>query len=483
MLYYLHSELTKLVTATPAADRRGSMAPLLLTAAASSLSISELKATLRARGISYEGLLEKHELCALVERSRETIRCGVEGGSDVSASPRGGDEARDSLLGRSEDDDVFDLDAEIETGRPTSQGTSASSGCSRSRGGLDSRSGQKRTSEGARVRQGEPTLRWVLAGFAFASLLLVGAWKAAAASGITPPAPPPAASATDLHGFADGTPSRSPPSLLLWQTSRPPPPPAGAPSPPPPSPPPPPPLPPPSSPIASPPLSAHDVLTAINERFYHGGAVSDVRRAGVFARLLDPSNDPERPWLPCKAPHWCEPYGDRLPASLLNPRAPHLYSKEGLHTVTYRYYRYPISIPRRVYIPLRCGHGTVTLLSCCRHVTVASPSRCRYITVTLPSRYLHVTVTSPSRHRYVADTSPLRYRSTSITPLHSKEGASNIGFIVSPAAARLLCAYSGDGSTMSYTCDAAASSDEPCLPGCGPKWCKDRHSYSCAFHS
>ena len=39
------------------ADRMSITLTLLLTAAASSLSISELKATLRARGISYEGLL------------------------------------------------------------------------------------------------------------------------------------------------------------------------------------------------------------------------------------------------------------------------------------------------------------------------------------------------------------------------------------------------------------------------------------------
>ena len=39
-----------------------------------------------------------------------------------------------------------------------------------------------------------------------------------------------------------------------------------------------------------------------------GLPVSDLRRAGVLARLLDPSNDPERPWLPCATTKWCAVY-------------------------------------------------------------------------------------------------------------------------------------------------------------------------------
>lgn len=54
-----------------------------------------------------------------------------------------------------------------------------------------------------------------------------------------------------------------------------------------------------------------------------------IASAGVVARLLDPSSDPDVPWLPCsKAGSWCVDFGDRLAASLVHPYATHLYEKE-----------------------------------------------------------------------------------------------------------------------------------------------------------
>jgi len=67
----------------------------------------------------------------------------------------------------------------------------------------------------------------------------------------------------------------------------------------------------------------------LNHRFASGGPNNDITRAGVIARLFDPSEKPSEPWLPCTADLglWCAKFGDRLPASLINKRAPVLYTK------------------------------------------------------------------------------------------------------------------------------------------------------------
>ena len=155
---------------------------------------------------------------------------------------------------------------------------------------------------------------------------------------------------------------------------------------------PPPPLPPPATPPPRPPgpprpppPDSYRIVKALNDRFVDWEATSDVSHAGVLARLLDPSNDPDQPWRPCRQPHWCAPYGDRLPAAMLNARAHFLYSKPG---------------------------------------------------------------------------------------------AGSVGFIAAPESARVLCAYSADGSTMSKLCDGGS---DGCVPGCGPRWCESRRSYNCAF--
>jgi len=66
----------------------------------------------------------------------------------------------------------------------------------------------------------------------------------------------------------------------------------------------------------------------LNHRFEHGRPERSIERAGVLARLFDPSEKPGEPWLPCNDPNlWCYKYGDRLPASLISRQAPRLYSK------------------------------------------------------------------------------------------------------------------------------------------------------------
>ena len=109
-----------------------------------------------------------------------------------------------------------------------------------------------------------------------------------------------------------------------------------------------PPLVPPCTPSPAPPmLSAARRADLINRRFANGGprltrrclsppCESDLLDAeglaayGVIARLIDPSSDPDVPWLACsKADAWCHDIGDRLPATLLHPDASFLYKKQG----------------------------------------------------------------------------------------------------------------------------------------------------------
>ena len=131
-----------------------------------------------------------------------------------------------------------------------------------------------------------------------------------------------------------------PPPLPPWpppstSPGGPPPPPSPPPSPSPPSPPPPPPPPPPRMSPTPPPSPSPSAPTAaalvheLNHRFASGGPNNDITRAGVIARLFDPSEKPSEPWLPCTADLglWCAKFGDRLPASLINKRAPVLYTK------------------------------------------------------------------------------------------------------------------------------------------------------------
>lgn len=62
--------------------------------------------------------------------------------------------------------------------------------------------------------------------------------------------------------------------------------------------------------------------------------------------------------------------------------------------------------------------------------------------------------------------------------LYSKGDSALAGFLVSPHAVELFCAYSGDGSTMNKMCDPPGASDR-CMPGCplghdDTRWCTRR---------
>ena len=67
----------------------------------------------------------------------------------------------------------------------------------------------------------------------------------------------------------------------------------------------------------------------LNHAFAAGRPSQELASAGVVARLFDPSEKPDEPWLPCPGGSsiWCRVYGDRMPCSIINAQAPHLYAK------------------------------------------------------------------------------------------------------------------------------------------------------------
>ena len=127
-------------------------------------------------------------------------------------------------------------------------------------------------------------------------------------SGAEPPSPPP------LPPQAPNPPAQPPPPWeRFWM--RPSPPPHPEPPPPPPSPP--------------PPGSVAQVMAELNARYDNGRASNDLREVGVLVHTFDAVDDTHSMrddlWNPCPEDSWCHDMSDRISASLINRRLPHVF--------------------------------------------------------------------------------------------------------------------------------------------------------------
>ena len=70
-------------------------------------------------------------------------------------------------------------------------------------------------------------------------------------------------------------------------------------------------------------------VAAMNARWAAGGPSASLEAAGIFVSQIDVAHDATRPWRPCDSQPdraWCWWISDRLPGSILNAHAPHLYA-------------------------------------------------------------------------------------------------------------------------------------------------------------
>ena len=50
-------------------------------------------------------------------------------------------------------------------------------------------------------------------------------------------------------------------------------------------------------------------------------------KVGLLIHTFDNTEDPKsKPWLPCPADQWCAKFGDRMSASIINPKLTKLFS-------------------------------------------------------------------------------------------------------------------------------------------------------------